>query len=94
MEEEQYNSALDIVTSCAEPGAVVVGFAAKTADGTAELVTQKASDLLAEQAAKGMARTGGRSNAGGMTADSGRAPVGWIEEGERPSRDEHEGTVD
>jgi Serine dehydrogenase proteinase len=94
MDEEQYNSALDIVTSCAEPGAVVVGFAAKTADGTAELVTQKASDLLAEQAAKGMARTRGRSNAGGMTADSGRAPVGWIEEGERPSRDEHEGTVD
>src|SRR5215472_93887 len=61
MNEEQYNSALDIVTSCAEPGAVVVGFAAKTADGTAELVTQKASDLLADQAEKGMARTGARS---------------------------------
>ena len=94
MNEEQYNSALDIVTSCAEPGAVVVGFAAKTADGTAELVTQKASDLLAGQAEKGMARTGARSNTQGMTAASGRAPVGWIEEGERPSRDEHEGTVD
>jgi Serine dehydrogenase proteinase len=94
MNEEQYNSALDIVTSCAEPGAIVVGFAAKTADGTAELVTQKASDLLADQAAKGMARTGARSNTQGMTADSGRAPVGWIEEGERPSRDDHEGPVD
>jgi serine dehydrogenase proteinase len=91
MTEEQYTSALDVVAGGAEPGAVVVGFAADTAGGTAELLTQRASDLLTEDAAKSNAAAGARSGTGDMTGDGRKAPVGWIEEGERPSHDERGG---
>lgn len=94
MTEEQYTSALDIVAGGAEPGAAVVGFAADTAGGTAELLTQRASDLLTGQAAKNNAGAGTRSSTGNMTSDGRQTPVGWIEEGERPSHDEHEGGGD
>lgn len=91
MSQEQYESALEIVTGCAEPGTVVIGFA----DGDSELLTQGASDLGAEQAAKGMARAGARGNTADMPGGGRQAaPVGWIEEGERPSRDERERAVD
>lgn len=92
MTEELYTSALDIVAGGAEPGAVVVGFAADTDGGTAELLTQRASDLLTDQAAKSNAGAGARRSTGEMAGDGRQAPVGWIEEGERPSHDEHEGT--
>jgi hypothetical protein len=89
MSQEQYEGALDIVTGCAEPGTVVIGFA----DGNSELLTQGASDLGAEQAAKGIARGGARGNTADVPGASRQAPVGWIEEGERPSRDERERAV-
>jgi hypothetical protein len=89
MSQEQYESALDIVTGCAEPGAVVIGFA----DGNSELLTQGASDLGAKQAAKVIARAGARGNTADVPGGSRQAPVGWIEEGERPSRDERERAV-
>jgi Serine dehydrogenase proteinase len=92
MTEQLYTSARDIVAAGAEPGAVVVGFAADTDGGTTELLTQRASDLLTDQAAKSTAGAGARSSTGGMTGDGRQTPVGWIEEGERPSHDEHEGT--
>jgi hypothetical protein len=94
MNEGQYNSALDIVMGCSEPGTAVVGFAAETADGAAELVTQKAADLLADQAGKDMAGTGARSNSQDVSDGSRQAPVGWIEEGERPPPGEREGAAD
>ena len=92
MTEELYTSARDIVAAGAEPGAVVVGFAADTDGGTAELLTQRASDLLTDRAAKSTAGAGARNGIGEMTGDGRQTPVGWIEEGERPSHDEHEGT--
>jgi len=92
MTEELYTSARDIVAAGAEPGAVVVGFAADTDGGTAELLTQRASDLLTDRAAKSTAGAGARNGTGEMTGDGRQTPVGWIEEGERPSHDEHEGT--
>jgi Serine dehydrogenase proteinase len=91
MSQEQYESALDIVTGCAEPGTVVIGFA----DGNSELLTQGARELGAEQAAKGTERAGARGNTADVPGGSRQAaPVGWIEEGERPSRDERERAVD
>lgn len=87
MTKEQYTSALDVVAGAAEPGAVVVGFAAGTDGGTAELLSQRASDRLADQAAKSAAGAGARSSPG----DGQQAPVGWIEEGESHSHDEREG---
>jgi hypothetical protein len=89
MSQEQYESALDIVTGCAEPGTVVIGFA----DGNSELLNHGAGELGAEQAAKGIARAGARGNTADMPGGSRHAPVGWIEEGERPSRDERERAV-
>jgi len=91
MTEELYTSARDIVAGGAEPGAVVVGFVADADGGTAELLTQRASGLLTGQAAKSNAGAGARSSTGEMTGDGRQIPVGWIEEGERPSHDEHEG---
>jgi serine dehydrogenase proteinase len=93
MTEEQYTSAMDIVTGSAEPGAVVVGFAADATGGAAELLTQRMSDPLAEQAAKSDDGTGTRPGTADMTGDGRQTPVGWIEEGE-PSRDEREGAED
>jgi Serine dehydrogenase proteinase len=89
MSREQYESALDIVTACAEPGTVVVGFA----DGTSELLAQ-ASDLRADQATNGVARAGARRATTDEADGSRQAPVGWIEEGERPPRDERDGAAD
>ena len=90
MSQEQYESAMDIVTACAEPGTVVVGFA----DGTTDLLTQSASGLRADQAAKGRTRTRARRPAAGVTGGNRQAAVGWIEEGERPSREERDGAAD
>src|SRR5215470_380919 len=90
MSQEQYESAMDIVTACAEPGTVVVGFA----DGTTELLTQAASDLRADQAAKGRTRTRARRPAAGVTGGNRQAAVGWIEEGERTSREERDRAAD
>jgi hypothetical protein len=90
MSREQYESALDIVTACAEPGIVVVGFA----DATTELLTQAASDLRADQAANGIPLGGAHSTTADVTGGSRQVPVGWIEEGERPSRDERDGAAD
>src|SRR5215472_487659 len=93
MSQEQYESALDIVTGCAEPGSVVVGFAAESAGGNAALPTQ-AGDGLADQAAKGMTRARARRKTADLTGHSRQAPVGWIEEGEPPSRDERGDPMD
>jgi hypothetical protein len=90
MSQEQYESAMDIVTACAEPGTVVVGFA----DGTTDLLTPAASDLRADQAAKGRTRTRARRPAAGVTGGNRQAAVGWIEEGERPSREERDRAAD
>ncbi len=90
MSREQYESALDIVTACAEPSTLVVGFA----DGATELLPQAPSELRADQAANGIARAGARGTTAGETGGSRQAPVGWIEEGERPSRDERDGAAD
>jgi hypothetical protein len=91
MSQDQYESAMDIVTACAEPGTVVVGFA----DGSStELLTQAASELRAGQPAKGKNRTRARRPAAGVTGSSRQAAVGWIEEGERPSREERDGAAD
>ena len=90
MSEEQYQSAMDIVTACAEPGTVVVGFA----DGTTELLDQTASELRAHQAARGKTRTRVRKSAADVTSGNRQAAVGWIEEGERPSREERDGAAD
>jgi hypothetical protein len=93
MSQEQYESALDIVTACAEPGSVVVGFAAGSADGNTELLTQ-ASDARADQAAKGTTRARARRRTADLTGGSRQSAVGWIEEGEPPSRDDRDDPVD
>jgi hypothetical protein len=90
MSREQYESALDIVTACAEPGTVVVGFA----DATTELLTQAASDRRADQATNRIPLAGAHSTTADVTGGSRQVPVGWIEEGERPSRDERDGAAD
>jgi Serine dehydrogenase proteinase len=94
MTEEQYQSALDIVTACAEPGVVVVGFADQESDEPADQVTRGPDGRPADQAAKGVAPVGRRSTAGAVTGDGGRGAVAWIEEGERPARGEREKAAD
>ena len=93
MSQEQYESALDIVTACAEPGSVVVGFAAGSAEGNTELLTQ-VSDVLADQAAKRMPGARARRKTADLAGGSRQTPVGWIEEGEPPSRDDHDDPMD
>lgn len=93
MTEEMYQSALEIVTACAEPGVVVVGFADGKSGQPDEQVTQGPDGLRADQAAKGKARAGRRSPAATMTGDGSSGPVAWIEEGER-TRAERERSVD
>jgi hypothetical protein len=94
MTEQQYQTALDIVTACAEPGVVVVGFADEKSGQPAEQVTPGPDGFFADQAAKGVARAGHRSPAGTITGDGGRGPLGWIEEGERPAGARRERAAD
>jgi hypothetical protein len=94
MTEKQYQSALEIVTACAEPGVVVVGFADEKSGQPAERVTQGPDGALADQAAKGVAHAAHRSPAGTVARDGGPGPVGWIEEGERPAGAKRERAVD
>jgi Serine dehydrogenase proteinase len=86
MTEEQYESALDIVTACAQPGVVVVGFADEKSGEPAGQVTQGPDGVPADQAAKAVAQVTHRSPAGTVAGDGGRGAVAWIEEGERPAR--------
>ena len=94
MSQDQYDNALDLVRGCAETGTAVVGFVAETANGNARPVDHEASDLPAAQSARGMAGTAALRSAADVMDGSREAPVGWIEEGERPSHDEREGAVD
>ena len=84
MTEEQYESALEIVTACAQPGVVVVGFADEKSGQPAEQVAQGPDGLLADHT-RGVARVGHRSPAGTVTGAGGSGAMAWIEEGERPA---------
>jgi Serine dehydrogenase proteinase len=90
MTEEQYQSALDIVTACAEPGVVVVGFADDKSGQAAEPGTQGADGFLPERVARGVAH----AHAGDVAGDGNPGPLAWIEEGERPARAERDKAVD
>jgi Serine dehydrogenase proteinase len=90
MTEDQYESALEIVTECAQPGVVVIGFTDEKTGRPAGQVTQGPDGVRADQAAKGAARAGRRSPAGAAAGDGGRGALAWIEEGERPARAEGE----
>jgi hypothetical protein len=94
MTEEQYQSALDIVTACAEPGVVAVGFADGKSGEPVDGVAQGPDGIRADQAAKGVAAAGRRSPAGAVTGDGGRGAVAWIEEGERAAHGERKKTAD
>lgn len=83
MTAKQYQSALDIVTACAEPGVVAVGFADGKSDEPVAEATQGPDGVRTDQAAKGVAPAGHRSKAGAVTGDGGRGAMAWIEEGER-----------
>jgi hypothetical protein len=94
MTEDLYQSALDIVTACEEPGVVVVGFADGKSGQSADQVTEEADGLLADQVAKGVARATRRRPAGAVASDASAGPLGWLEEGERPARAERENDPD
>jgi hypothetical protein len=88
MTEEQFNSASEIVASCAEPGVVVVGFAEAKADQPVKPPAQAPGGRPADQAAKGAAKVGHRSRGGKVASDGRPGPLAWIEEGETPAFDE------
>jgi hypothetical protein len=90
MTEEQYQSALDIVTACAEPGAIVVGFADDKSGQPAGPGTRGPDGFLSERAARGVAH----ARAGDVAGDGSPGPVAWIEEGERPARAARDKAVD
>jgi hypothetical protein len=85
MTEKQYESALEIVTACAKPDVVVVGFADGKSGQPAEQLAQGPDGLLADQLVKGVAHAGQRTPAGTVTGDGGAGALAWIEEGERPA---------
>lgn len=83
MTEEQYESAVDILAACAQPGVVVVGFTDDKTGAPAGQVAPGPDGLRADQVAKGVAQAGHRSPAGTVAGDGSSSPLAWIEEGER-----------
>ena len=82
MTADQYKSALNIVTACAEPGVVAVGFADGASGEPDDGVTQGPDGVRADAPARDAAPAGRRSPAGAVTGDGGRGAMAWIEEGE------------
>ena len=93
MTEKQYQSALDIVTACAEPGVVVVGFADDISGPARRTGDPGPGRPPRDQVAKGVAHAGHRSPPG-AAGDGGPGAVAWIEEGERPARAERKKAAD
>jgi hypothetical protein len=93
MTAKQYQSALDVVTACAEPGVVAVGFADGISGEPADQAAQ-VPDGQADQMAKGAAPAGRRSPAGAVMGDDGRGAVAWIEEGERSAHSKRKKAAD
>ena len=82
MTKVQYENALEIVTRCAEPGVVVVGFAEAEVTKPGGPVTHAPADSPAERSA-GAAKARRHKHAETVGGDGRVHPVAALEEGER-----------